>query len=139
MWLVWLIIVLALAFMEIATVNLVSIWFIISGIVSLIVSIFYDNFYVQFAIFVLLGVLLLLTTRKFLEKHLKPKEVKTNLDRVIGMTALVTEPIKKHEIGEVKVDGKKWSAESKEEIAKDEEVIVVAINGVKLMVKKKED
>ena len=139
MWLVWLIIVLVLAFIELATVNLVSIWFIASGIVSLIVSIFYDNFYVQFAIFVILGIILLLTTRKFLEKLIKPKEVKTNLDRVVGMEAIVTEDIKKHEIGEVKVDGKKWSAESKEVLKVGDEVIVEAINGVKLKVRKKED
>ncbi len=139
MWLVWLIIVLVLAFIELSTVNLVSVWFIASGIVSLVVSIFYDNFYVQFAIFVILGIILLLTTRKLLEKLIKPKEVKTNLDRVVGMTAIVTEPIKKHEIGEVKVDGKKWSAESKENLKVDDEVIVEAINGVKLVVRKKED
>ncbi len=139
MWLVWLIIVLVLAFIEISTVNLVSIWFIASGLVSLIVSIFYDNFYVQFAIFVVLGIVLLLTTRKFLEKLIKPKEVKTNLDRVVGMEAIVTEDIKKHAIGEVKVDGKKWSAESKENLKVGDEVIVEEINGVKLIVRKKED
>lgn len=139
MWLVWLIIVLVLAFIEITTVNLVSIWFIASGIVSLIVSIFYDNFYVQFAIFVVLGIILLLTTRKLLEKLIKPKEVKTNLDRVVGMEAIVTEDINKHEIGEVKVDGKKWSAESKNNLKVGDEVIVEAINGVKLIVRKKED
>ena len=139
MWLVWLIIVLVLAFIELTTVNLVSIWFIASGIVSLIVSIFYDNFYVQFAIFVVLGIILLLTTRKLLEKLIKPKEVKTNLDRVVGMEAIVTEDIKKHEIGEVKVDGKKWSAESKDSLKIGDEVIVEAINGVKLIVRKKED
>ncbi len=139
MWLVWLIIVLVLAFIELSTVNLVSIWFIASGLVSLIVSIFYDNFYVQFAIFVVLGIILLLTTRKLLEKLIKPKEVKTNLDRVLGMEAIVTEDIKKHEIGEVKVDGKKWSAESKENLKVGDEVIVEAINGVKLKVRKKED
>lgn len=139
MWLVWLIIVLVLAFIELSTVNLVSVWFIASGIVSLVVSIFYDNFYVQFAIFVILGIILLLTTRKWLEKLIKPKEVKTNLDRVLGMEAIVTEDIKKHEIGEVKVDGKKWSAESKENLKVGDEVIVEAINGVKLKVRKKED
>ncbi len=138
MWMIWLIIVFLLIIAEVSTVNLVSIWFIASGIVSLIVSIFVDNFYIQFAIFVILGIILLLTTRSFLERLLKTKKETTNLDRVIGMEAIVTEPIKKHNIGEVKVDGKRWSAISDVELEIGSEVIVEEINGVKLMVRKKE-
>lgn len=138
MWMIWLIIVFLLIIAEVSTINLVSIWFIASGIVSLIVSIFVDNFYIQFAIFVILGIILLLTTRSFLERLIKPKKETTNLDRVIGMEAVVTEPIKKHIIGEVKVDGKRWSAISDEEFEVGDEVVVEEISGVKLMVRKKE-
>lgn len=139
LWVLWLIIIFILIVAEVSTVNLVSIWFIASGIVSLIISIFYDNFFVQFAVFVLLGILLLLTTRKFLEKLLKSNDdAKTNLDRILGSTAVVTEPLHKNEIGEVKVEGKRWSAISKEELAVGEEVIVENIDGVKLIVRKKE-
>ena len=138
MWMIWLVIVFLLIIAEVSTINLVSIWFIASGIVSLIVSIFVDNFYIQFAIFVILGIILLLTTRKFLERLIKPKKETTNLDRVIGMEAVVTEPIKKHIVGEVKVDGKRWSAICDDELEIGDEVIVEEINGVKLMVRKKE-
>ncbi len=139
LWIIWLIIIFILIIAEVSTVNLVSIWFIASGIVSLIVSIFYDNFMVQFAIFVILGILLLLTTRNFLEKLIKSNNEKTNLDRVIGMAAVVTEPIKKNVIGEVKVDGKRWSAIANQKIETGEEVIVEAIDGVKLKVRKKDE
>ena len=54
------------------------------------------------------------------------------------MEAVVTESIKKHTVGEVKVDGKRWSAISDVELEVGEEVIVQEINGVKLMVRKKE-
>lgn len=138
LWIVWLMVIFLLVIIEASTVNLVSIWFIASGIVSLIVSVFYDNFFVQFAIFVVLGILLLLTTRKLLEKYIKPRGEKTNLDRVIGMDAIVTVPIQKHEVGEVKVDGKRWSAVSEKSIKEGEEVIVDRIDGVKLIVRKKE-
>ncbi len=139
LWVLWLIIIFILIVAEVSTVNLVSIWFIASGIVSLIISIFYDNFFVQFAVFVVLGVILLLTTRKFLEKLMKTKgNTKTNLDRILGSTAIVTEPLTKNEVGEVKVDGKKWSAISKEHLEVGEEVIVESIDGVKLIVRKKE-
>ena len=139
LWILWLVLIFLLVVIEASTVNLVSIWFIASGIVSLIVSFFIDNFFVQFAIFVLLGLLLLFTTRKFLTQLLKSKEdTKTNLERIIGNTGIVTKKICKHELGEVKVEGKIWSAISKEEIQEDEEVTIEKIDGVKLIVRKKE-
>ena len=49
LWILWLIIIFILIVAEVSTVNLVSIWFIASGIVSLILSIFVDNFFIQFA------------------------------------------------------------------------------------------
>ena len=137
-WIIWLIVIFILIIAEISTVNLVSIWFIASGIVSMIISIFYDNFLLEFAVFVILGIILLLTTREFLKKWLKPNNEKTNLDRVIGMQGIVTEPINKNQIGEVKVDGKKWSAIAKEKIVIGEEVTILDIDGVKLIVRKKE-
>ena len=76
-----------------------------------------------------------MTTRKTLMKLFKNKNVETNLDRVVGMTGIVTEKID-DEYGEVKVDGKKWTAYSDEKIDVHEKVKVLQINGVKLKVKK---
>ena len=139
LWIFWLILIFILIVLEVNTINLVSIWFIASGVISLILSFFIDNFLLQFAVFVILGCILLLTTRNWLKKWIKPKDEKTNLDRVIGKIAVVTEPIKKNEIGEVKVDGKLWSAISKSKFQIGDEVIVDSIEGVKLIVRKKED
>ena len=138
LWIVWLIIVFFLIILEVCTVNLVSIWFIVSGIAALITSFITDIFLIQFAVFVLFGVVLLLTTRNFLKKYIKSNNEKTNLDRVIGKIAVVTEPIKKNEVGEVKVDGKRWSAKSDSSISVGDVVEIERIDGVKLIVKKKE-
>ena len=139
LWIFWLIVIFALIVAEISTVNLVTVWFIGSSIVSLILAFFVDSFMIQFAVFVILGIILLITTRPILIKLMKAKNESTNLDRVIGMTAIVTETIKKNEIGEVKVDGKRWSAISKKKIEVGEEVVVEEIDGVKLIVRKKEE
>lgn len=138
-WIVWLLIILILAFVEVVTVNLVSIWFIASALVSLIVSCFYDNYFVQFAIFVILGVILLITTKKFLNRLLKSNNEKTNLDRIIGGFGIVTSKIEKNLNGEVKVDGKYWTAICDEPVESGEEVVVLKIDGVKLIVRKKEN
>ena len=135
-WLVWLIIVILLTLIEIATINLTTIWFVVSGIVALITSLFIDNYILQFGIFVILGVILLITTKPFLTKFIKEHKVKTNIDRIIGMTGIVTEKIGKNEDGEVKVDGKRWTAYADEKIKKDELVKVLAIKGVKIKVEK---
>ena len=136
MWLLWLFVIVLLTILEISTVNLVSVWFIGSAIISLIMSFFIDLFYIQFGLFVSLGLVLMLITRPILIKKLVKKDFKTNLDRVIGMEAVVTEEITKFKIGEVKVDGKKWSAIAKEKIEVGTTVVVESIDGVKLVVRK---
>lgn len=137
-WVMWLIIVILLAIIEFATVNLVSIWFVISGILSLLASLFTDSFFIQFGIFVIGGIFLLLLTKPLLKKMRQFPTAKINLDRIIGMDGIVTEEIKKNMVGEVKVDGKLWSAIAEETIPVDTMVKVEKIDGVKLVVKNDE-
>ena len=59
MFYIWLAIIILLAIAEAMTINLVTIWYVASGIVALILSFFIDNFTIQFAVFTLLGTFLL--------------------------------------------------------------------------------
>lgn len=136
---IWLGIIIILSILELETVSLFSIWFIVSGIVSLILSILNVNFTICFGVFVILGIILLVTTRKSLLKLLKVKKENTNLDRIIGKKGVVTENITKDNVGEVKVDGKKWSAYSNENLKEGTVVRVLEINSVKLKVEKWEE
>lgn len=138
MWILWLVVIVLLVFLEVSTVNLVCVWFILSGLVSLVLSFFIDSFYIEFAIFVLLGLILMILTRPILVKKLVRKNVKTNSDRVLGMEGVVTDEITKFKVGEVKVDGKRWSAISDEKIEVGTTIIVESIDGVKLVVRKGE-
>lgn len=133
MW-IWLGIIVVLTLLELATVNLVTVWYIASAIISLVLSIFIDSFFIQFLVFVILGTILLVTTRDYLLKLIGSKKEKTNLDRVVGMEAIVTEEISKNKPGEVKVDGKRWTAVANKKIKVDSTVIVLEIDGVKLKV-----
>ena len=139
MWLMWLLVIILLTALEVVTINLVSIWFIISAIVSLFLSFVVDSFYIQFGVFVGLGIILMLLTRPYLVKKLSKKKVRTNFDRIIGKKGLVTEKIEKLKVGEVKVDGKCWSAISKDVIDVGTIVIIEDIDGVKLIVRKDEE
>ena len=130
----WLVTTIVLAIIEAATINLVTIWFIASALVSLLLAYLGVNTPIQIAVFVLLGVILLVLTKKPLEKLLKKTKQKTNADRVLDMTGIVTEDIEENKPGEVKVDGKKWTAISKQSIKEGSTVKILKIDGVKLIV-----
>ena len=83
-----------------------------------------------------LGVILLITTKPILQKTLKPKKASTNIERVLEMQGLVTEKISKNNNGEVKVDGKRWTAYADKTIEVGSIVNILKINGVKLKVEK---
>ena len=138
-WIFWLVLVIVLSFVEIATVSLVSIWFVASGIVAMILSFFIEDTAIITTIFILLGIFLLVISRPTVNKLRSKDNEKTNLDRIIGETAIVTEDIKKNVVGEVKVDGKRWSAVSKEKCLKGDTVKVLKIDGVKLIVEKESE
>lgn len=131
----WLVLVIILIVVEACTCELVTIWFVASGIVALILSLFIDNIFIQTSVFIVLGILLLITTRTILKKFLKVKDEPTNLDRVIGMKGIVTKEISSLNYGEVKVDGKFWTAISDSEFKEGDTVKIIDINGVKLKVK----
>lgn len=137
MFYIWLAIVILLALVEIMTVNLTTIWFVASGIIAMITSLFVKSFAIQFGIFAIVGVILLIITRPIMQKILNNRrQERTNLDRIIGMQGIVTEKITKKNNGEVKVDGKKWTAYANQTIDVDEAVEILKIDGVKLEVKK---
>ena len=136
LWIVWLIVVILLVVIEAMTVNLVTIWFIISGIITMFLSFFLNDLISQFAVFVLLGILLMILTKPAIEEMKKNKEEKLNLERIIGMEGVVIKEIKKNVVGEVKVDGKVWSAIADKRITVDSDVIVEEIRGAKLLVSK---
>jgi membrane protein implicated in regulation of membrane protease activity len=134
MTLIWLLIVIVLGLIELFTVNLVTIWFVASGIVALVLSYFDVPVPIQVTVFVILGIILLFTTKKPLEKMLNKTKQKTNVDRVLDMEGIVTEEIDKNSPGEVKVDGKRWTAIADTKIPKDATVKILKIEGVKLIV-----
>ena len=134
MTLFWLVLFVVLALFELATVNLVSIWFSLGALITTFVSLATDNLMIHLAVFTISSILLLLLTKPFVKKMKKREEVPTNLDMVVGKTGVVTEKIEKDGIGEVKVLGKKWSAYSDKEIEENSKVKILSINGVKLKV-----
>lgn len=137
---IWFILFGIFTIIEVTSVALVSIWFAIGALAALLVSLFTDNLVVQSVVFVLVSFSSLIATRPFLNKYHNNKVVHTNLDMVIGKEAIVTEEITEDNLGEVKVDGKRWSAAIEKSSNVNtfpigSKVSIVAIDGVKLLIK----
>ena len=139
---VWLAVIVFTTVCEIATAQLVSIWFVIGGIGGLITSLFTDDIFVQCGVFLVVTLVTLITTRPIVRKMKHFEKTETNSDRAIGKIADVTLEIN-NLLGQglVNVEGAVWSARSDDEsiIEVGTKVKVLRIEGVKLIVKKLEE
>lgn len=107
----WLIAIVVFIIVEAVTVSLVSLWFIGGAVGALIAAMLGGSTLVQLTVFVLLSAVLLILLRPMAKRHLVTHHTPTNADRLIGKTAVVTEPIDPlHGTGAVKVEGVLWSA-----------------------------
>ena len=135
----WFIAFLVLLFIEIITINLVTIWFAIGALAALVTALITDSFVIQVIVFLVVSVIALLLTKPLIKKFKGFQVVPTNSDRVIGKVGEVTKKIEKNKYGEVKVFGNIWTAYADEELDVGTKVIVKEIEGVKLIVKKEEE
>ena len=132
---VWILISVALAILEAATMSLVSIWFCAGAVAAAVVSNFTQSVIWQITAFVVVSALLLLFTRPLLKKFIITNATPTNADRIIGSAGIVSvdiDPVKN--VGQVEVNGQVWSAKSTSVIPKGTKVKVNAIEGVKAVV-----
>lgn len=134
----WGIVFVVTLIIELETADLTTIWFCISSIIALICGIMFAPPMWQIVIFIVSSGILILATKPLVKKFTKNERIRTNADRVIGMTGMVTKAIVPGEIGEVKVDNNLWRAVNNEGLsfAVGEAVSIDAISGIKLVVSK---
>ena len=139
-YLIWAVAIIVFGLFEAVTAQMVSIWFVVGAIAALIASFFNVPFIAQVIIFVAVTILALVITRPLVKKYIHPKKERTNADKVIDQIGIVVEDIDNiNATGQVKVEGKIWTARSIDNslIPSDKEVVIVKIEGVKLLVKEK--
>lgn len=134
---VWIAVIIAAIAVEAASAQLVSIWFAGGGLIGLVAHFLHAPFWVQVIAAAVATLILLLATRPLVRRFLRGKETRTNADRVVGRTAVVTEPIDNVLAkGRVSVLGNDWTARSLDggTIPAGTQVRVERIEGVKLLV-----
>lgn len=137
---IWLLAVVVFIAIEAVTYQLVSIWFAGGCIASLIAVLINPDLSMtaQLTICVIVSAILLIATRPIVKKAVNQKAEPTNVDALIGKTAVVTETIDNIAAsGAAMLDGKEWTARSADNsvIEKDSRVTVEKIDGIKLIVK----
>ena len=111
---IWMGIAVIMAVIEGLTMGLTTIWFAIAALVMVFVSFLPIPLVFQIMIFLAISSGLLFFTRPIAIKKFKTGKVKTNVDSLVGMAALVTKQITEFDRGEVKLNGQIWSAKSED-------------------------
>ena len=129
----WSIVLVATLVVELATSQMVSIWFSCASVIPIVLACFDAPEWVQICAFVAMSVLLLILTRPFVKKVKKQPE-RTNIDMIIGTDTIHNELSE----GRVMVSGVSWKALSQDGsvVEKGQTVKIMAIDSAKLIVSK---
>ena len=138
---VWIAVFAVSVIVEIATVQLVSVWFAVGALASFIAALCgAQQPWVQVMIFVIVSFISLAATRPIVARLTKrTKHQPTNADMYIGLEGIVTQDIDNiASTGLVSVRSNVWSAKSATDVVieKGSRVKVLSIEGVKLCVEK---
>ena len=136
---VWIVVIVVACLMEWATqVQLISIWAALGGIVALILELAGLGKEIQVVVFFFFFLLAIVLTRPLAKKMTSfiktPTNADMNIDKIGKVTKIVDEELG---IMRVKVENNDWSAttENKSVLPVGTEIVVQAIEGVKLIVK----
>lgn len=133
----WISAIVLLVIGEALTVGLAFIWFAIGAVGGLITAGAGGGPIAQFIVFLVISGLSLLLVRPVAKRHLQNKISPTNIDQIIGSSAVVTEAIDNVAgVGQVNIAGQIWTARSEHATAipVNVRVKVVRIEGVKVFV-----
>ena len=140
---VWLMILVAFLVIEGLTAGLMTIWFAGGALVAALAAFLGATLVPQLLLFIGVSVVLLVFTRPLAIKHRKNDTTSTNVDSLIGTTAVVTEDIDNlAQKGQVHINDIDWLARSLADdirIPKGSVVRICRVEGVKLIVEQKKE
>lgn len=135
---VWIGCIIVFAVIEMATTQLVSVWFVLGSVAGLIANLAGADMIVQITAALVVSALSLVLLRRFVYRVLKPKDSKTNIDSLIGRELIVDEDVNNiSDSGAGRLNGVTWKLKSADDdvtIPKGERVKVNEIKGVALIV-----
>ena len=135
----WLVLLIVLLGIEMATMGLTTIWFAGGALVAILAALLHAPIIVQIVLFFLVALVLLIFTRPVAVRYFNKDRIRTNVESIVGKQAIVTEEIDNLQAkGKVTVNGQEWTARSVvagKAIEAGAVVTVESVSGVKLMVR----
>ncbi|HNX16108.1 MAG TPA: NfeD family protein [Bacilli bacterium] len=139
LWIIWLSVFVLAIIVEALTADLVSVWFAIGAIVTLIISFIPGvAWWIELIVFIVISGLMLLCLRPLTNKLLKRNIINSNIDEIAGKKGVMVKGYDELNRGEVKINDVVWTAinaDESEPIPEGAKVVVVAVNGNKLIVR----
>ena len=135
---IWVAVVAISLVIEFITMEMVSLWTAVGGVVALILSALDVSIEIQLVAFFAVSIILLLALRKLALKYLlKNNNIKVGTDLIIGSHQRLLTQIDENTLGSVKINGVTWSATTTDgsSLPADTMVEIVEIKGNKLIVK----
>ncbi len=132
---IWILIAIVFIFLELITNTFFLVWFGIGAFVSALLNYLGFDIYIQFAAFLIVSLVLILSTRKFAVRITKEPTKKATSERLIGMYATVVKKLYDDK-AIVEVKGEKWSAIIPEDIEVGEIVRISSIDSIILVTEK---
>ncbi len=135
---VWSVLAALFLVIELVTVGMVSIWFLMGALAALLSAALGAALWVQIVLFVLISGICFAFLYPRLKRFVRKTQQPTNADRVLGQTCRVVRSIDNVSgTGAVRVDGRVWTARSEngERMESGEFAEVVDMQGVKLIVR----
>ena len=116
MGIVWIALIILFAVIEIITVGLTSIWFAGGALAALLCYAIGLSEFWQFVIFVTVSLVLLLFTRPWALKYVKPHLIKTNYEQALNDNVCLTETVDNLKgTGTAVYKGQEWTARAYED------------------------
>ncbi len=137
LWYIWLIVFLVSLGIEIITTGVFFfLCFSIGALFAMTCSLLGMPEYISAIVFCVVSVLSILFIRPFMTKYVDKKKIETNVDSLIGASAVVVEAITSQVPGKIKIAGEIWLAVCDESVDIGQTVVIVSVDGTKLIVKK---
>lgn len=135
-WMIWIIFGVVCVIIEIFTPGFLFMSIGIGAIATGLISRLGIGIPLQFLIFAVITFVIFISTRKWSSRILAKSKEPTNIDALKGRSGKVVQEIPSSGRGYVKIGGEEWSAVSQDDkkIEKDENIIVVKVEGNKLIV-----
>jgi membrane protein implicated in regulation of membrane protease activity len=137
---IWLALLAVFLIVEAITAGLTTIWFAGGALVAAVAAYFGAGIVTQLMLFLVVSVVLLIFTRPLAVRYMNKDLEKTNVNSLLGKTAVVTMDIDNlAQTGQVRINDIEWMARTSDDnirIPKQAVVEIEEVQGVKLIVRK---